>query len=83
MLAFSLVLKVVPMLGGDMQRQIANAHTMFNVTNVFIQIWFIGGLVKIVNKLVPGEDEMLALAQGAMRVVKGEEKAKIYEEETK
>lgn len=57
MLAFSLVLKVVPMLGGDMQRQIANAHTMFNVTNVFIQIWFIGGLVKIVNKLVPGEDE--------------------------
>lgn len=34
-------------------------------------------------ELVPGEDEMLALAQGAMRVVKGEEKAKIYEEETK
>jgi len=57
MLAFKPVLKIVPMFGGDIQRQIANAHTLFNVTNVFIQIWFIGTLVKIVNKLVPGEDE--------------------------
>lgn len=32
-------------------------------------------------ELVPGEDEMLALAQGAIRVLKEEEKAKIYEEE--
>jgi butyrate kinase len=32
-------------------------------------------------KLVPGEDEMLALMQGALRVLKGEEKAKIYEQE--
>lgn len=57
MLAFKPVLKLVPMFGGDIQRQIANAHTLFNVTNVFIQIWFINVLVKIVNKLVPGEDE--------------------------
>ncbi len=34
-------------------------------------------------ELVPGEDEMLALAQGALRIVNGKEKAKIYEEETK
>jgi len=32
-------------------------------------------------ELVPGEDEMLALAQGAIRVIKEEEKAKIYENE--
>jgi phosphate:Na+ symporter len=57
MSAFGLVLRVVPMFGGDIQRQIANAHTLFNVTNVCIQIWFIGVLVKIVNKLVPGKDE--------------------------
>jgi phosphate:Na+ symporter len=57
MLAFGLVLKIVPMFGGTIQRQIANAHTLFNLSNVFIQIWFIGLLVKIVNKLVPGEDE--------------------------
>ncbi|MBZ9689410.1 butyrate kinase [Clostridium estertheticum] len=34
-------------------------------------------------ELVPGEDEMLALAQGALRILNGEEKAKIYEEQTK
>ncbi|MDU1412053.1 MAG: butyrate kinase [Clostridium sp.] len=32
-------------------------------------------------KIVPGEDEMLALAQGALRVLNGEEEAKIYDEE--
>lgn len=32
-------------------------------------------------ELVPGEDEMLALAQGALRIIKGEENPKIYEEE--
>lgn len=52
-----LVLKIVPKLGGDIQRQIANAHTLFNVTNVIIQIWFIKYLVAFVNKLVPGKEE--------------------------
>ncbi|MEG0308325.1 MAG: butyrate kinase [Clostridium sp.] len=32
-------------------------------------------------ELVPGEDEMLALAQGALRVLRGEEVPKIYDEE--
>jgi butyrate kinase len=32
-------------------------------------------------EVIPGEDEMLALAQGACRVLSGEEKAKIYEDE--
>ncbi|MGH4051464.1 MAG: Na/Pi cotransporter family protein [Clostridium sp.] len=57
MFAFGLVLKIVPLFGGSTQRQIANAHTLFNISNVFIQIWFISILVKIVNKLVPGGDE--------------------------
>ena len=34
-------------------------------------------------ELVPGEDEMLALAQGTLRILNGEERAKIYEEQTK
>lgn len=34
-------------------------------------------------KVYPGEDEMLALAEGAQRVLGGEEKAKIYENEVK
>ncbi|WP_371414823.1 butyrate kinase [Caloramator sp. E03] len=32
-------------------------------------------------EIVPGEDEMQSLAEGAYRVISGEEKAKIYEEE--
>lgn len=34
-------------------------------------------------ELVPGEDEMLALVQGTLRTLRGEEKAKIYEDVTK
>lgn len=34
-------------------------------------------------KVYAGEDEMQALAEGAARVLKGEEKAKLYEEEVK
>lgn len=51
-----IVLKVIPLLGGDIQRQIANAHTIFNVTNVIIQIWFIKYLVIFVTKIVPGSE---------------------------
>jgi butyrate kinase len=32
-------------------------------------------------EVVPGEDEMLSLAQGAYRVMSGEEEVKIYEDE--
>ncbi len=38
-------------------RQIANAHTLFNIANTIIQLPFAGMLVILVTKLVPGEDE--------------------------
>jgi butyrate kinase len=34
-------------------------------------------------KVYPGEDEMLALAEGTQRILNGEEQAKIYEDEVK
>ena len=40
----------------NISRQIANAHTLFNLINVLIQLPFAGLLVKIAIKLVPGED---------------------------
>lgn len=49
-----------------------------------------GRLVRLVSdrvkfiapiEVVPGEDEMFSLSQGALRVLRGEEKAKIYENE--
>jgi len=41
---------------------------------------FISNKVSFISKIFvyPGEDELLALAQGGIRVIKGEEKAKIY-----
>ncbi|MDQ7794268.1 MAG: Na/Pi cotransporter family protein [bacterium] len=41
----------------DPVRQIANAHTMFNVANTAIQLPFIGLLVAAANRLIPGVDE--------------------------
>ncbi len=48
---------LIGMLGGDVARQIANTHTIFNITNTVIQAPFIPLLVKFVNKVVPGKDE--------------------------
>ncbi len=42
---------------GNISRQIANAHSLFNIINVIIQIPFARFLVKFVEWLIPGEDE--------------------------
>jgi len=41
---------------GDIQRNIANAHTLFNLSNTLIQAPFIPLLVKAVNFIIPGDD---------------------------
>ncbi len=46
---------------GDIPRQIANAHTIFNISNTLIQLPFAGLLVYLSKKIIPGEDEQ---AQG-------------------
>lgn len=45
---------------GNIPRQIANAHTFFNIINVLIQLPFAGLLVKAAIKLVPGDDDLEA-----------------------
>lgn len=50
----NIVLKISP---NDIQRQIANAHTLFNLINVAIQLPFARLLVKAAMKLVPGDVE--------------------------
>lgn len=57
MFLLPLVLKIVPLIGGNIQRQIANAHTLFNVANTIIQLPFAKYLVKFVNKVIPGKEE--------------------------
>lgn len=40
-------------LAAETPRQIANAHTVFNVANTFLFIWFVGPIGKLIIKLVP------------------------------
>ncbi|SET27155.1 phosphate:Na+ symporter [Natronincola peptidivorans] len=42
----------------EIPRQIANAHTLFNITTTFLLLPFAGILVKIAKRIVPGEEEL-------------------------
>jgi len=46
-------LQGVQQLAADTPRQIANAHTIFNVGNLLLFIWFTGPLGRLVDRLVP------------------------------
>ncbi|GFR35924.1 butyrate kinase [Thermobrachium celere] len=72
---------VSTVLFGDVDRIILTGGLAYSerlVNYVTDMVKFIADVV-----VVPGEDEMQALAEGAYRVLIGEEKAKIYEEEVK
>jgi phosphate:Na+ symporter len=43
----------LPQAGGNIPRQIANAHTVFNVGNLILFIWFTVPLARLVERLVP------------------------------
>jgi len=51
-----LYLHYIPMLSGDIARQIANTHTIFNIANTIILLPFIPVFIKVLQKFVPGED---------------------------
>lgn len=48
-----LITRITP---NNVQAQIANAHTLFNIINVLIQIPFANFLVKIVKVIIPGTE---------------------------
>ncbi|WP_271003415.1 Na/Pi cotransporter family protein [Listeria seeligeri] len=45
--------------GLNPEMTIAVAHGTFNVTNTFIQFWFIGAFAWFVTKLIPGDDSRI------------------------
>lgn len=54
----------------DVVRQIANAHTLFNIINVIVLLPFAGLIVKAAMKLIPGEDrEMHGLKYLDSRII--------------
>ena len=50
-------LEGVARLAAESPRQIANAHTLFNVANMLIFIWFTGPLARLATRLVPDRKE--------------------------
>ncbi|MGB2402315.1 MAG: Na/Pi cotransporter family protein, partial [Akkermansiaceae bacterium] len=40
-------------LSAETPRQIANAHSVFNITNTFLFIWFVGPIGKLVMRIIP------------------------------
>ncbi|HWR61314.1 MAG TPA: Na/Pi cotransporter family protein [Clostridia bacterium] len=56
MLLLKPVLLLVGISAGDPARQIANAHTLFNLTNTAIQLPFSALLIAFVTRVIPGED---------------------------
>ena len=59
MLILPLVQMVVTFTSADPVRQIANAHTIFNISNTLIQLPFTFLLAKLVTSLIPGEPEII------------------------
>lgn len=51
----ALVISIDP---NNISRQIANAHTFFNIINVVIQFPFAGLIVKIAQRLIPDKEEL-------------------------
>ena len=51
-----LYLKYIPMMSGDISRQIANTHTIFNILNALVFLPFVPLYVKFLNKIFPGDD---------------------------
>jgi len=38
------------------ERMLANTHTLFNITNTLLWMPFVGYMVKLVNRIIPGEE---------------------------
>ncbi len=57
----SIGLEASERIAADTPRQIANAHTIFNVGNALLFIWFTGPLAKLADWLVPKRTEPIGI----------------------
>ncbi len=64
LLLMPLILPVVEMTSADPVRQVANAHTMFNIANTLIQLPFVGLLAAIAIKVIPDRKRKDDITQG-------------------
>lgn len=59
MLLLRFYLRLVLYTSSDVARQVANAHTLFNVMNTLMFLPFVGLYAKFIKLIVPGEDQIL------------------------
>lgn len=50
--------RIVSLTSSDVARQVANAHTLFNVTWAFIWIFFTKQYASIIRRILPGEEKI-------------------------
>jgi phosphate:Na+ symporter len=60
LMLFKPFLALVALTANSVTREVANAHTLFNIINVIVFIPFLKPTLKIVEKLMPGDVESLA-----------------------
>lgn len=52
---------LIQLISNEVDRQVAWGHTIFNVTNTVLFLPFVPAFVKLITRLVPGEEEVLEL----------------------
>ena len=59
LLIFNPFTSLVSLTSPVVARQLANAHTLFNVANTLLFLPFVGVFVKFLERIIPGEDEIV------------------------
>ncbi len=63
----SMVIWMTTLFGSDsVARQIANSHMLFNILNAAVLVWFIGGMAKVVSRMIPEKKDG---AEAEMRTI--------------
>ncbi len=61
LILFNPFVELVSYTGTAVTRQVANAHTIFNVINVLIALPFLNPLLRLVKRIIPGDEHVVEM----------------------
>ncbi|MDR1580452.1 MAG: Na/Pi cotransporter family protein [Synergistaceae bacterium] len=64
-IVFPYYTKLIEVTSADVMRQIANAHSLFNIFNTAIFFWFVTPYTEMIKKIIPSGSQTAAQPQGA------------------
>ncbi|MDD3084063.1 MAG: Na/Pi symporter [Candidatus ainarchaeum sp.] len=73
-----LIINAVEFIGGSTAQQVANSHLIFNLFTTIILLLFINYFQKIVERLIPTEEEEIVLRTKNLENLKNEKTPKIF-----